>query len=77
MILLTTSYISRLVYTGLNNDHKALMKTIEQQLYQLHAEAREKGTVSQPVQPEKSQQMKPFATVVSVIDRSPAADCVS
>ena len=64
---------------GLTNDHKTLMKTIEQQLYQLHAEAREKGMVSQPDtnQREKTQQINPFATVVSVIDSSPAADCVS
>ena len=66
------------MHAGLRNDHKALMKTIEQQLYQLHAEARERGVVSQPDsgRQDKNQQMNTFATVVSVVDRSPAADSV-
>ena len=35
------------MYVGLRNDHKTVMKLIEEKLHQLHAEAKEKKLLSQ------------------------------
>ena len=63
---------------GLRNDHKAVMGLIEQKLYQLHAEARERGVVTAPGgEQERRKPTKTFASVTSVAPGSPAADAVS
>lgn len=68
---------------GLRNDHKTVMKLIEEKLHQLHAEAKEKKLLTQQKfkgsahQTEKGRESKPplkgFARVNVVTDGSPAA----
>lgn len=72
------------LFTGLQNDHKDLMKSIEQCLYKIHADARDHGNedvqttsfpkpAARPTSPEK----KPFAKVDRVDAGSPSAAAVS
>ena len=78
--LMDDSYSTSLKYAdvGLRNDHKKVMKLIEDKLYLLHADAREKGTVSVGGVSGGAHPMKePFATVTMVTPGSPAALSVS
>ena len=65
---------------GLRNDHKTVMKLIEEKVHQLHAEAKEKKLLSQHKPEAKSSESKPplkgFAKVNLVSDGSPAAMAV-
>ena len=75
---------------GLRNDHKTVMKLIEEKLHQLHAEAKEKKLQSQQKSGEgaegmereeaeesKAPPLRGFAKVNVVTDGSPAALAVS
>ena len=63
----------------MRNDHKAILGEIEQQLYRLHAEAREKGVVTQQQSsaPTRQSQVRSFAKITLVVEGSPAAEAVS
>ena len=64
---------------GLRNDHKAVMKLIEEKLHQLHAETRlRRGAESEGVaRGEERILPTTFARVSQVTDGSPAASAVS
>ena len=75
--MVNPTYCNHTHKLGLRNDHKALMKEIEKQLYSIHAEAKEKGTVAVQVQPDPSEvQPKTFACVTMVTNGSPAHNAV-
>eukprot|EP00058_Branchiostoma_floridae_P005857 XP_002591345.1 hypothetical protein BRAFLDRAFT_114341 [Branchiostoma floridae] len=58
----------------LQNDHKAIMREIEEGLHNLHAQAREKGQGEKmDVRPENTDKPKPFARVDSVAAGGPAS----
>ena len=68
--------------SGLRNDHKTVMKLIEEKLHQLHAEAKEKKLLTQQKSGstsaaegggESAPPLRGFATVNVVTDGSPAA----
>ncbi|KAK3105800.1 hypothetical protein FSP39_006016 [Pinctada imbricata] len=64
----------------LQNDHKDVMKEIEEELYKIHAEARQKKAESMEEDDGQSagtsgkEELLPFATVDRVDDRSPASN---
>ena len=65
---------------GLRNDHKAVMKLIEEKLHQIHAETRlRRGAESEGVARGEERRILPtaFARVSQVTDGSPAASAVS
>ena len=65
---------------GLRNDHKALMKLMEETLHQIHAEARlRRGAESEGVARGEGERKLPktFARVSQVTGGSPAATAVS
>ena len=75
---------------GLHNDHKTVMKLIEEKLHQLHAEAKEKKKLQSQQKLEeggevggggaeesKAPPLRGFAKVNVVTDGSPAALAVS
>ena len=66
------------IILGLRNDHKAIMKIIEEKIHDLHTEARARGTVSsgRPLQ-EKYAEREPYARVSMVTEGSPAKIAVS
>ena len=62
---------------GLRNDHKDIMKLIEQQLHIIHAEAREKGYVSTNTQrSEEENKVETFARITMISEGSPASIAV-
>ena len=65
------------ITSGLQNDHKALMNEIEEELYKIHAEARlaSQGTSQEPVSVQEVKDIvirEPIGTVMSVDEGSPA-----
>lgn len=74
-------YIYNLLVSGLQNDHKALMKEIEEELYKIHAEARQKkgtGSSEETTTPEEETRarLSPFLILDKVDEDSPAHTCV-
>ena len=72
------------VCPGLRNDHKEVMKLVEEKLHELHAKARESGggvnigsSSSSSSSSPPGGEVKGFATVNQVSDSSPAAHAVS
>ena len=61
---------------GLRNDHKLLMKLIEEQLHQIHAEARREGIATQGNGRHSDKRPSVFARVNRVAHGSPASDAV-
>ena len=62
---------------GLRNDHKDIMRLIEQQLQVIHAEAREKGYVSTNTQrSEVEDKVVTFAHITMISEGSPASIAV-
>ncbi|XP_055995369.1 26S proteasome non-ATPase regulatory subunit 9-like [Ostrea edulis] len=64
----------------LQNDHKALMKEIEEELYKIHAEARQKkgaGSSEETTTPEEETRarLSPFLILDKVDEDSPAHTC--
>ncbi|XP_066270122.1 26S proteasome non-ATPase regulatory subunit 9-like [Branchiostoma lanceolatum] len=58
----------------LQNDHKAIMREIEEGLHHLHAQAREKGQGEKmDVRPENTDKLEPFARVDNVAAGGPAS----
>ncbi|KAK6173313.1 hypothetical protein SNE40_016788 [Patella caerulea] len=61
----------------LQNDHKALMKEIEETLYEIHAQAREKQNTDEPMEISVNKpvrEQEPFLIVDRLDPGSPAAD---
>ena len=90
MLITCTPYVHE--YVGLRNDHKTVMKLIEEKLHQLHAEAKEKkklqsqqkgeGGAGEAIEGGRAEESKApplrgFAKVNVVTDGSPAALAVS
>ena len=71
-----------LCIAGLQNDHKAIMEEIEEELYKIHAEARrtrgedEKVVDDERVPPSGSERLA-FGTVTKLDEGSPANTAVS
>ena len=62
---------------GLRNDHKDIMRLIEQHLHVIHAEAREKGYVSTNTEKsEEEDKVVTFARITMISEGSPASIAV-
>lgn len=68
--------------TGLQNDYKDIMKEIEEGLYKIHAEVRQKQAESPPEDTPSSpsedvlSRLSPFLVIDKVDEGSPAHTCV-
>lgn len=69
--------------TGLQNDYKDIMKEIEEGLYKIHAEARQKQAESSteetpsPTSEDTLNRLSPFLVIDKVDEGSPAHTCVN
>lgn len=80
MCYIIIKFIDHYRFTGLQNDHKELMKEIEAKLYQIHDCARKTQTVSSGSMYSSSnaaEKLQPFLKVNQVVTASPAAQAVS
>lgn len=69
--------------TGLQNDYNDIMKEIEEGLYKIHAEARQKQAESSteetpsPTSEDALSRLSPFLVIDKVDEGSPAHTCVN
>ena len=80
--MLVTITACSILTSGLQNDHKALMKEIEEELYKIHAEAKlRKGEPMEEGQGSSdaavAERLSPLATIDRVDNGSPASQAVS
>ena len=81
-LVLLTCIVRVWTVTGLQNDYKDIMKEIEEGLYQIHAEARQKKEetameVTTPTTDDQQSRLSPFLVIEKVDEGSPAHTCVN